>query len=167
MEKLDGYSLRPWLKFSLLVPALFTAITICAAPNSPADSLDESFDPTTLRDWKTLPNTIETIKPIEDELENRLMNASNAPQPPKMEVGYRVQVFSTSDYIRALRVDSLARIRWKQNVYLRFDSPYYKVRIGNARNRDDADQLQRDAIRAGYRNAWVVRTAIKHGENNN
>jgi len=148
-----------WLRFSLISFAwLSLAFSGEIVSN---DSLDESFDPTSLGDWKVLPQTREVIRPIDEELEYRVTNATSQQTEAKTAIGYRVQIFSTSDYLQAIRVDSLARIRWKEKVYLRFDSPYYKIRIGDALQRDAADRLQQSAVKAGYRTAWVIRTEIQ------
>lgn len=153
------------LRFSFL--SLILISRILQANSALLDTLNESFDPTTLRDWKVIPRTQEIVRPIEEELDDRVLNAQNDPNDSKTEIGYRVQIFSTSDYMQAIKIDSLARLRWKDKVYLRFDSPYYKIRIGNASQRDAADRLQQEAVRAGYRTAWVVRTEIQRRKNDN
>lgn len=148
------------LLFSTLIAF---SVGLAAAPTgAPSDSLDESFDPTTLRDWQTLPRTRERVKPIKEELSELNVNLPEKTANPKAEIGYRVQIFSTPNYLQALKQDSVARTIWKENVYMRFDSPYYKIRIGNERHRDAADRLQQQAFRTGYRTAWVVRTEIEH-----
>jgi len=148
------------LRYSLAILLLLPGFGF-AAQSTPVDSLNEQFDPTTLRDWKIAPNTIEIVRPIEEELDERVLSGTERAPQPKLEVGYRVQILSTTDYLQALEIDSLARLRWKQNVYMRFDSPYYKIRIGNAVHRDEADRLQQTAVKAGFRTAWVVRTEIE------
>lgn len=159
MEKQGGFKQMQWLRFSLIS---WMWVTIAFSANSAFnDSLNESFDPTSLSDWKVMPRTREVVRPIEEELEDRVANAPSTPEESKTVIGYRVQIFSTSDYLQAIKVDSIARTRWKEKVYMRFDSPYYKIRIGNALQRDAADRLQQEAMKAGYRTAWVVRTEIQ------
>lgn len=133
-----------------------------SAMATPADSLDERFDPTTLSDWKSMPLTMERVKPLKEEMNKLDLAVPNGLEDSKVQIGYRVQIYSTSDYLQALKMDSLARTIWKEEVYMRFDSPYYKIRIGNERHRDAADRLQQNAFKAGFRTAWVVRTEIEH-----
>jgi hypothetical protein len=45
-------------------------------------------------------------------------------------------------------------------VYLQYDAPYYKVRVGNCLTRREGDLLQERAVRRGYRDAWVVRSLV-------
>ncbi|MCF7796656.1 MAG: SPOR domain-containing protein [Lentisphaeria bacterium] len=148
------------LRFSLLLLMWGNAFAFPSGVT--ADSLDESFDPTTLSDWKTMPLTIERVKPLKDEISELTLALDNVSETPKVQIGYRVQVYSTSDYLQALKLDSLARTIWKEDVYMRFDSPYYKIRIGNEPQRDAAERLQQEAFRRGFRTAWVVRTEIEH-----
>lgn len=150
------------LQFSTLI---FFSVSVSAAlQGTPADSLDESFDPTTLSDWKTMPRTLERVKPLKEEMNTFNLMAPGDSEEPKVRIGYRVQISSTSDYLQALKLDSLARTIWKEDVYMRFDSPYYKIRVGNEPHRDAAERLQQEAFRAGFRTAWVVRTEIEHKE---
>ncbi|MCF7800380.1 MAG: SPOR domain-containing protein [Candidatus Marinimicrobia bacterium] len=150
------------LLFNTLI--LFSVAVAVALPETPADSLDESFDPTTLSDWKTMPRTLERVKPRKEEMNTFNLMSPGGIEEPKVRIGYRVQIFITTDYLQALKLDSLARTIWKEEVYMRFDSPYYKIRIGNEPRRDVAERLQQQAFRAGFRTAWVVRTEIEHKE---
>ena len=41
-------------------------------------------------------------------------------------------------------------------MYLDYEVPYYKVRVGSFGSREEAEEYQQRAKAAGYRNAWVV-----------
>ena len=74
--------------------------------------------------------------------------------------GYRVQVLATR-YIEL--ADSLALIMKNtinDSVYVDFEAPNYKVRIGDFIDRDSAESLQKDLVQMGYNSAWVLRTRI-------
>ena len=74
--------------------------------------------------------------------------------------GYRVQVLATR-YIE--RADSLAIIMKNtisDSVYVDFEAPNYKVRVGDFIDRDSAESLQQDLVQMGYNSAWVLRTRI-------
>ena len=79
----------------------------------------------------------------------------------EMVPGYRVQVCATPDEAtaRAYYHDALMKFL-DQGVYLRFDSPYYKVRIGDCKSRFEAEELQKRVQKAGFPDAWVVRTRV-------
>lgn len=57
--------------------------------------------------------------------------------------GYRIQVISTMDRARALAAKAkLLNMFPAQPCYLSYQSPYFRVRIGNFRNRNDAKVLE-------------------------
>ena len=74
--------------------------------------------------------------------------------------GYRVQVLATR-YIE--RADSLAAIMKNtisDSVYVDFEAPNYKVRVGDFIDRDIAETLQQELVKMGYNSAWILRTRI-------
>jgi cell division protein FtsN len=71
--------------------------------------------------------------------------------------GYRVQVLFTADIEHANMVkDSLSTLLPNEYVYLVYDSPNYKVRIGNYVSHADADAMVKRIAGLGYPDAWVV-----------
>ena len=75
--------------------------------------------------------------------------------------GWRVQIFATTDYERASLVKEEAESLFGLPVYLKFEAPYYKVRVGDCRTRTEAEALRREAIRLGYTSAFPVRASVK------
>jgi len=74
--------------------------------------------------------------------------------------GYRVQVLATRYFERA---DSLAVIMnffFSDSVYVDFEAPNYKVRIGDFTDRDSAESLQQELVQMGYNSAWILRARI-------
>ena len=74
--------------------------------------------------------------------------------------GYRVQVLATRYFERA---DSLAKIMkstLSDSVYVDFEAPNYKVRIGDFIERDSAESLQQELVQMGYNSAWILRSRI-------
>ncbi|MGC8594317.1 MAG: SPOR domain-containing protein [Candidatus Kryptoniota bacterium] len=71
--------------------------------------------------------------------------------------GFRVQIFSSRNLSEAyeiqLKADSLLP---GFNIYLIYDPPYYKVRVGDFRARYEANQAAGFIIARGFQNAWVV-----------
>lgn len=74
--------------------------------------------------------------------------------------GYRVQLFSTTDYYAALRARNEALIRFDREIYFDFESPYYKIRMGDFINRQEAEAVKDQARQFGYHEAWVVQTIV-------
>jgi hypothetical protein len=74
--------------------------------------------------------------------------------------GYRVQVLATRYFERADSLAVLMKNTVSDSVYVDFEAPNYKVRIGDFINRDSAESLQKDLVQMGYYSAWILRTRI-------
>ena len=48
-----------------------------------------------------------------------------------------------------------------KKIYIIFELPNYKLRVGNFLNRKEAESFQKKIVRLGYRTAWVVPTMIE------
>ncbi len=120
------------------------------------NEFDESFNPTSLRDWPDSKAKIEYVASPETYHGSDSDSLILPEEPP--EYVYRVQLGSTMDYEEAIELETRARYSFDEVVVLAFDSPYYKVRVGKHSDREEAQALQRQAVRSGYRRAWVLRT---------
>ncbi len=74
--------------------------------------------------------------------------------------GYRIQLFAGRDKLQAKRVEGDALNRSGLSVYLNYEAPQYKVRVGNFSDRDQAMQDCNRLKQLGFSEAWVVRTTI-------
>lgn len=85
-----------------------------------------------------------------------LIVISSQPGPLTMP-GFRIQIFSSRNLSEAyqvkLRADSLLS---GFNIYLIYDPPYYKVRVGDFHVRYEANQAMALIVAHGFPNAWVV-----------
>ena len=162
---------------NLLIAGMFLGLLGCAGtakkqPTPPPqpkpvveenNGMNESFDPLTLNDDDiTFPAekvvvTPETPVSTPREQENPLPSANQ-----KVD-GFRIQIFSTKNLENANQAKSIAEEQFAEmnlHCYLEFDSPYYKVRVGDFKTREEAERY-RDIIRSmGYPNAWIVKTKV-------
>ena len=74
--------------------------------------------------------------------------------------GYRIQIFSTLEQDEAESEAANARQKLEENVFVEFDPPYYKVRVGNCKDSDEAEQLLSKVKRKGFPDAWIVRARV-------
>ena len=74
--------------------------------------------------------------------------------------GYRVQVFSGNDQSTARSMEKKLRDAYQNSVYVVYEAPQYKVRLGDFANREDAAQLCKQLKRSGYLDAWVVKSQV-------
>ena len=75
----------------------------------------------------------------------------------KLEV-FRIQIFEST-------VASIARAEAKRfqnilgdTVYINFETPLYKLRIGNYANRKNAENAIESISKLGAKDAWIIRT---------
>ncbi|HIA30529.1 MAG TPA: SPOR domain-containing protein [Candidatus Marinimicrobia bacterium] len=122
---------------------------------------DESIDPNTLIDYK--PNWPIVVNPLLD-MENLKNNEDVRDTSEIIIEGYRVQALVTrnthsADSIRAVLSDKI-----DEDVYITYEVPYYKIRVGNCVDRKQAEELKLKLVELGYASAWIIRTRVKAPE---
>jgi SPOR domain len=71
--------------------------------------------------------------------------------------GFRIQIFSSSNIDEAGSMKLLAQEKFpSDSLYIVFDPPVYKVRVGDFSTRYDAGQRLSQFVDLGYRDAWIV-----------
>lgn len=127
----------------------------------PSREHEREFDPAKYRPAPKEESTVPTEAPA----------ASNESAPVWVErlekvMGYRVQLYSTTDIDAAQRMLSQLRSRLDSlqiepgRLDLSYDAPYYKVRAGDYVLKTEADTLRQRFHAAGLVDAWVVRDSI-------
>jgi hypothetical protein len=162
--------------YKLFLLSLVTTLTLgCASskkeklPSSDSDgisTLDESFDPFSLNDddikfkepearvTDESPRYLPDVQPVQD---------TTISLPNELVEGFRIQILSTKDLENATRAKSIAMEQFSDvqvKFYLEFDSPYYKVRLGDFTKREDAEETREVVRSRGYPKAWIVKTKI-------
>ena len=120
--------------------------------------LDESFDPTTLNDWPGSKARIEQIKSLKAYYSSRDGDIDTVEVVEYSKFVFRVQLGSSNNYDAAIALETRAALIFEDEIMIQFDSPYYKIRVGQLNNREDAQSLQQFAFDNGFRRAWVIRT---------
>ena len=72
-----------------------------------------------------------------------------------------MQVFATQDRRKADGIKEELSFRLDENIYIIFEAPNYKVRIGNFLDRDDAEKLRMELVKESLSSSWIVRTKIQ------
>ncbi|HUL43211.1 MAG TPA: SPOR domain-containing protein [Bacteroidota bacterium] len=101
---------------------------------------------------------ISTLEQQEAQRHNALTYAEvAAPAVPETIPGFRVQVLFTQEIDEASQVrDTLSTLLPNEWVYLVYDVPYYKVRVGNYADRTAAGPALKHLVALGYKDAWIV-----------
>lgn len=126
---------------------------------------DESFDPLTLNDddIKIVSNEQSADGSESSATDDTTQQNTNTPVEMQKRSGFRVQVAATSSLEKATLVQQEITANFTENnlkAYLIFETPLYKVRVGDALDRDEANTI-RDFMREnGYKDAFVVPSEI-------
>lgn len=130
--------------------------------------INEFFDPLILDEEDLKLKKTTSIESKSDQVNSVLARTDVDEQTAEVITGYRVQICAVSDEEKARQVQRDAILKFvNEEVYLIYDTPYYKVRVGNCATRLEADQLQQFAVQNGFDDAWVVRTKVKTKNSSN
>jgi len=129
--------------------------------------LDESFDPLSLEEeddlaFKTTQPQAVRETPVYLPLEEP-GNQENIPVVNREMEGFRIQLLSTKDLESATRAKAIAMEQFEDvrvKFYLEFDSPYYKVRLGDFQSREEAEDVREIVRSRGYPKAWIVKSKV-------
>jgi len=122
------------------------------------DQKKVNFDPDKLKDpeprWPKVvsPFSLNTKEP---------KPAGNSDSSQVIIEGFRVQVLATSSQENADRLRDELAIEYGKDIYIVFEAPNYKVRIGNFIDRRLAEKLRLELINKGYPSSWIIRTRIE------
>ena len=75
--------------------------------------------------------------------------------------GYRIQIMISEDEKDLINVKQKLELIIKEKIYIKFELPNYKLRVGNFDSRKKAENYSNKVIQMGYRSAWVVPTLIE------
>lgn len=122
---------------------------------------DESFDPLSLDD--------DDIIIAGDENTQIIDKTGNNPDTEKIVAlkeitGFRVQILATKNIETASLFEQEASERFNHldhKTYLIFEAPLYKIRVGDCKDRAQAEELRDLATEYGYRESFIVKSKIQ------
>lgn len=125
---------------------------------------DESFDPQTLEDDDIVIERKNNGKQREAVTHTKAVETvSDSAADYREADGFRVQIFATRDIEAATltqqkAIEQFGGMNYK--TYLIFEAPFYKVRIGDAVERAEADKIRDAAKELGFDQAFTVRSRV-------
>ena len=126
----------------------------------------EDFDPATLHDDDITVTPVDAAQPQTDAVPAH-DTVSEAADMEEMIQGYRVQLLATKDEAMAREEMRKAMMTFDQKVYLEYEAPYYKLRIGDFASRKEAETYKESVVRTGIRDkekewqgAWIVPSKV-------
>lgn len=127
-----------------------------------AEKFDESFDPNSLDD-----DDIIIAKHEENVAKSDADQVKPGLQDEKISYreanGFRVQILATKNIETATLTEQEAKdlfATMDHKVYLIFDAPLYKIRVGDVTDRNDAEEIRDTAKDYGYREAFIVPSKV-------
>ena len=79
--------------------------------------------------------------------------------------GFRIQLLATQDRFNAEKFKSELGKIYKNKIYIIFEAPNYKVRVGDFINRKNAEEMRQNLSKKGYTTAWIIRSKIEAIDN--
>ena len=79
--------------------------------------------------------------------------------------GFRIQLLATQDRFNAEKFKSELEKIYKNKIYIIFEAPNYKVRVGDFINRKSAEEMRQKKKKKGYTTAWIIRSKIEAIDN--
>jgi hypothetical protein len=123
---------------------------------------DESFDPLMLEDDDILiegDDNVAVVDPNPEGDPNTEVVLST-----KEMTGFRVQILATKNIETASLFEQEASERFghlDHKTYLIFEAPLYKIRVGDCKDRPQAEELRDLAMQYGYRESFIVKSKVQ------
>ncbi len=165
------------VRFAVVIMILASMIVSCGGrrvgtrtPDEKKDPATPLFDPlATSEDREIVPEVhpvrVVTVADAGDSLMRpgdlsylQFDSAASVTAPTEV---YRVQIFTSRLYTEAGRERQLAEEIFNLPIYLDYEVPYYKLRVGDFLTRDEAENMLAEIKSIGYRNAWVARVVLR------
>lgn len=168
------------IRLTVFVVLLATVVSGCGIPlvkteTPPVESTGDMFDPFRYGDEFVMSGASsteigrETVHSLPDEPSEQ--NAGDGVESPSRTSdrrsatastgnGYRVQIGIDANKERMEQLVQYARSRVDYPIYLEFEPPFYRVRVGDFRTREEAEQCVRLLKSEGFDNALWVMSAI-------
>ncbi|MBC8345892.1 MAG: SPOR domain-containing protein [Candidatus Marinimicrobia bacterium] len=116
------------------------------------------FDPDKLNDPE--PRWPKVISPLTPAMD-RLKPEEKADSIQVIIEGFRVQVLATRTRENADQLRNALGEIYSEDIYIVFEAPNYKVRLGNYIDRRHAETMRQTLVKSGYPTAWIIRTRIE------
>jgi len=155
------------------IPAVIAALTLLSCNKYVAPGSDEAIeDRRTTKESRynlmNFPGDREVITrdvPAADDSINTSSDVISFPEyQPEVDSTievFAVQVFASKSSDEAAEFQQSIAPLFDEETFTDYKPPYYKVRVGNCANLEEAETLLEKVKGMGFRNAWLVRIRIQ------
>ena len=122
----------------------------------------EDFDPLTLNDddIKITPPDRSGAGGAAQQKMVVVPKTEKSQNPGEMVQGFRIQLMATTDENQAREIKKNAMVKLRGKIYLVFEAPHYKIRVGDFLTREDVKTVLETVVSNGYPDAWIVRSQV-------
>ena len=149
-----------FLSFSFIFSCSSSEQMVVKDDQQKSNPYDESFDPLSLDDDDIV---IAEASLTKKEIENKPVVIEEKIIPKEIN-GFRVQILATKNIETASLFEQEATERFgslEHKTYLIFEAPLYKIRVGDCKERAEAENLRDLAKQYNYREAFIVKCKIQ------
>lgn len=133
------------------------AILVLASSLCLSQTDKDKFDPSKLKNPE--PRWPKIISPV--TVVSQWVKTDTPDSAQVIIEGFRVQVLATGDRGKAENLKNELSLNYVDDIYVVFEAPNYKVRMGNFIDRKNAEQFRQILVKNGYPSAWIIRTRIE------
>lgn len=121
---------------------------------APLAQYEKTFNPA---DYDEDVAQVQKSHALENHINGDQSTADSTIVESEFHQGFRVQIFASVsiDEANAMKIAAAPKIT-EDSIYVVFDPPVYKVRVGDYRGRMEASQKLQKFVEMGFPDAWVV-----------
>ena len=117
------------------------------------------FDFKTLE--KNIPKTPKVLDKIFEDTQFFILHDSKA-KGYEFADGFRLQLHDDLSVINANKTFDKLKKELSDSLYLEFEAPFYKIRYGNFKTKQDAELQKKHLVNNGMKDIWIIRSRIKN-----
>ena len=117
------------------------------------------FDFKTLK--KNIPKTPRVLDKIFEDTQFYILHDSLAKSYELVD-GFRLQLYDDLSVINANKTFEKLKKELSDSLYLEFEAPFYKIRYGNFKTKQDAELQKEHLVNNGMKDIWIIRSRIKN-----
>ena len=162
-------------RFSIALPVIILFFSAIVEQGC-APTLEETKSPSNNEKTEFIHKYEKTFNPSDYDVETAKENPDQKNQNPRIEQenppphiegseivsGFRIQVSFTENIEAANQLkNDLSPLLPQEQVYVVYEPPYYKVRVGDFLSRPEANLTLKTLVEKGYKDAWIVPDKVR------
>ena len=110
---------------------------------------------------KNIPKTPKVLDKIFEDTQFYILHDSKAKSYELVD-GFRLQLYDDLSVINANKTFEKLKKELSDSLYLEFEAPFYKIRYGNFKTKQEAELQKEHLVNNGMKDIWIIRSRIKN-----